>query len=215
MRFPDRRSAGRQLVPRVAALGLQDPVVLALPRGGVIVAAPIAEALGAPLEVFVSRKVGLPEQPELGIGAIAEGLAEPVTNADAPKLREPTWRKLTEQAHHELDRRVARYRGGRELPPLADADVLLVDDGLATGVTAEAALRALRLHRPRRLVLAVPVCAPDTAQRIAPLYDDLVALLMPHHFRAVGHWYHDYRQTTDDEVLAALAAARTGEAIAP
>lgn len=207
MRFTDRRDAGRRLAPRVAALNLTDPVVLALPRGGVPVAAPIAEHLSAPLEVFVARKVGLPEQPEFGIGAIAEGLAEPVVYADAPRIRERTWRELTAQAQTELDRRVARYRGERALPPLAGTDVVLVDDGLATGVTAEAAVRGVRTYSPSRVVLAVPVAAPDTAERLSDQVDDLVALLMPRHFQAVGLWYEDYRQTEDDEVLALLTGA--------
>ncbi|WP_019876696.1 phosphoribosyltransferase [Sporichthya polymorpha] len=207
MRFTDRRDAGRRLAPRVAALNLTDPVVLALPRGGVPVAAPIAAALAAPLEVFVARKVGLPEQPEFGIGAIAEGLAEPVVYAHAPRIRERTWRELTAAARTELERRVARYRGDRALPPLAGAEVVLVDDGLATGVTAEASVRGLRSYGPARVVLAVPVAAPDTAERLAAEVDDLIAILTPRHFEAVGIWYEDYRQTGDDEVLALLAGA--------
>lgn len=207
MRLADRRDAGRRLAPQVAALDLHDPLVLGLPRGGVIVAAPVAAALPAPLEVFVARKVGLPEQPELGIGAIAEGLADPVIHPGAPDLGERTWQQLTTATRAELERRVAHYRSGRALPPLEDADVVLVDDGLATGITAEAALRALHAHAPRRLVLAVPVCAPATADRLEPLVDDLLCLLTPSHFGSVGRWYDDYRQTTDDEVRDTLAGA--------
>ena len=206
MRFRDRADAGARLAGPVAALGLTDPVVLALPRGGVPVAYAVAAALGAPLEVFVARKVGAPGHPEYGIGAVAEG-GGVVANAAALRslrLAEDEFAELADDARMELDRRVRRYRGGRPLPEVRGRDVVLVDDGLATGVTAEAALRALRAQAPRRLVLAVPVCAPATARRLVPPADAVVYVLAPETFTAVGRWYDDFDQTRDEEVLELL-----------
>ena len=207
MRFRDRTDAGRQLAARLVGLQLQAPVVLGLPRGGIPVAAEVARALGAPLEVFVARKIGAPGHEELGIGAVAEGSDEPVVSDTAGRLwlRPPDIDALAQQARAELARRVALYRGDRSLPEFADKDIVLVDDGLATGVTAEAALRSLRRTRPRRLVLAVPVCARETAARLAGLADDVVCAETPAVFYAVGEWYEDFTQTTDEEVLDLLS----------
>jgi putative phosphoribosyl transferase len=211
MPFRDRAEAGRRLAERLGDLALRSPVVLALPRGGVPVGAEVAAALGAPLEVLVARKVGAPGQEELGIGAVAEGLDEPVVTdaADQLGVGRDELRGLAERARAELQRRVALYRGGRPLPALAGRDAVVVDDGLATGATAEAALRAVRRHGPGRTVLAAPVCARDTAARLAALADDVVCVEAPPRFRAVGDWYDRFDQTTDDEVLALLAAARS------
>lgn len=206
--FTDRRQAGRQLAEGLAALELRDPVVLALPRGGVPVAAEVARALGAPLDVIVARKIGAPGHPELGIGAVAEG-GEAMFSGHADLLRVgPHQReRLVEQERREVDRRVARYRGGRPLPAVTGREVVVVDDGLATGVTAGAALRALRRLRPSRLVLAVPVCAPDTADELSTVADEVVCCQRPHDLRAVGLWYDDFTQTSDEEVLELLAGA--------
>ena len=206
MRFLDRADAGRRLGERVRALGLADPVVLGLPRGGVPVAYEVAAALGAPLDVFVARKVGAPGQPEYGVGAVAEGGAGVANDAALRALRiaPEEFAALAAGERAELARRVARYRGDRPLTPVEGRDVVLVDDGLATGVTAEAALVALRERAPRRLVLAAPVCAPDTAARLRGLADDIVCVTAPARFAAVGQWYDDFRQTGDDEVLALL-----------
>ena len=160
VRFENRADAGRQLAGRVVELRLDSPLVLGLPRGGIPVAAEVASVLGAPLEAFVARKVGAPGHKELGIGAVAEGLDEPVMSDVAAALRPGT--KLlaasVEQSLRELRRQASLYRGDRPLPELADRYVVVVDDGLATGITAEAALIALRRRQPRGLVLAVPVC---------------------------------------------------------
>lgn len=209
MRLRDRTDAGRRLAQRLVGMGLADPVVLALPRGGVPVGFEIATALGAPLEVFVARKVGAPGHAERGIGAIAEGGAQVVDRAALRMLGLSLhqFAELVADERQEVERRVHQYRSGAPLPVLEGRNTVLVDDGLATGVTAEAALQALRSHRPSRLLLAVPVCAPPTAARLEGLADDIVCLLAPSEFRAVGLWYEEFGQTSDDEVLELLGRA--------
>jgi putative phosphoribosyl transferase len=205
-RFRDRADAGRREAARLGALGLEDPVVLGLPRGGVPIAAEIAAALDVPFDVFAARKVGLPGQEELGIAAVAEGLPEPVLSPAGEALGASLadLDVLAGRARAELSRRADRYRGGRPLPDVAGRDVVVADDGLATGVTAEAALRALRLRDPRRLVLAVPVCPADTRARLAAVADDIVCVITRSDFTAVGEWYDDFAQLTDDDVLRLL-----------
>ncbi len=212
MRFRDRRDAGEQLAGRLAQTSPVAPVVLGLPRGGVPVAVEVADRLDAPVDVFVARKVGAPGHEELGIGAIAEGSDQLVVTDTAARLgvdREQLDR-LAEQARRELCRRVEAYRGDRPLPALDGRDVVLVDDGIATGVTAEAALRALRQRQPRRLILAVPVCSREAAARMAALADEVVCVLSPATFFAVGEWYDDFAQIGDDEVTDLLAGSRHG-----
>lgn len=210
-RFRDRRAAGRLLAEAVASLRLSDPMVLGLPRGGVPVAFEVAQALGAPLDVFVARKLGAPMQRELGIGAIAEGGQRVVDMSivRALAIREVTIDEIEAVEREELRRRVERYRGGRPLPALAEHDVVLVDDGLATGVTAEAALLALQALGARRLVLAVPVGAPETVARLGQLAE-VVALHQPERFQAVGLWYDDFTQTSDEEVDELLRQSSSG-----
>jgi len=208
MRFRDRRDAGRQLAAAVAGLRLESPIVLALPRGGVPVAFEVAMRLGAELDVVVARKVGAPGHREFGIGAIAEGGAI-IADQDALRMLgidEPRFAALAAAERTELDRRVTAYRGSRALPELDERDVVLVDDGLATGVTAHAAALGLR-PRARRLVLAVPVAAPDAVARLAAMTDDVVVVRQPHDLRSVGEWYHDFTQTSDEEVGDLLARA--------
>jgi putative phosphoribosyl transferase len=206
MRFMDRQDAGRRLAGELERLRLRDPVVLALPRGGVPVAAEVARTLGARMDVFVVRKVGAPRQPELGIGAVAEGRDEPV-------LGEHAWRLLTDPdqlgaavdaERAEVERRVGRYRNGRRLPELTDRDVVVVDDGLATGVTVEAAVIALRERRPRRIVVAAPVCAAESKDRISTLAEEVVCASCPAQLMAIGLWYDEFAQVSDDQVLEYL-----------
>ncbi|MEV7966884.1 phosphoribosyltransferase family protein [Sphaerisporangium sp. NPDC088356] len=208
--FADRAEAGALLAEILADLGLADPVILALPRGGVAVAAPVAERLDAPLDVLVTRKIGHPEQPELGVGAIAEG-GEPVL--DVPFLAHlglstEDVATVVEQERRELARRVAAYRGERMLPRLMGRDVVVVDDGLATGATARAALRAVRASRPRRLVLAVPVGSPRTVAELRDEADEVVVIATPPGFYAVGQWYVRFDQLTDADVLHLLRQGR-------
>jgi putative phosphoribosyl transferase len=215
-RLRDRRDAGERLGDRlIATLSLtgERTVVLALPRGGVPVASEVARRLRAPLDVFVARKIGAPGHPEAGIGAIAEGHDDVVVDERAVRalrLSPEDLATLVEAERRELRRRVDQYRQGRPMPDVARRDVVLVDDGLATGVTAEAALRALRAQDPASLVLAVPACAPDTAERLRSVADHVVCVLAPRHFHAVGLWYETFDQTTDEEVLGLLEAARIG-----
>ena len=200
---------GARLAAPVRSLALADPVILALPRGGVPVAFEVAVELGAALDVMVARKMAVPEQPERGIGAVAEGGACVVDPGAVTGLglAPGDVDELARLAGDEVERRVRRYRGERPLPEVAGRPVVLIDDGLATGVTAEAALRSLRARAPGRLVLAVPVAARPSLERMEAVADDIVCLLVPDDFTAVGAWYENFRQTSDDEVLRLLAAA--------
>ncbi len=216
MQFRDRTDAGRQLAQRLSHLADADALVLALPRGGVPVALEIARLLDAPLDVIGVRKLGAPGQPEFGIGAVAEGGVQVIDDASTAALRllDEDIEEIARQEFAELHRRVGRYRGGRALPDFAGKSVVVVDDGLATGVTARAALEAVRGRDPRRTILAVPVGAPETVARMRDFADDVVVIHQPPEFMAVGAWYERFDQTSDDEVLRALeerAASPTGK----
>jgi putative phosphoribosyl transferase len=210
-RFVNRVDAGRQLGAALAEFGLVEPIVLALPRGGVPVGYEVAVVLDAPMTVLVARKIGAPGHVEFGIGAIAEGGIRVADAATLQMLRidEAEFEQLADAEQTELERRVATYRRGRALPPMRGHDVLIVDDGLATGVTAEAALLAARRLEPERIVLAVPVCAPDTAQRLEAVADAVVCVVRPDDFVAVGRWYQTFNQTSDREVVELLKRAPT------
>ncbi|CAL9356296.1 phosphoribosyltransferase family protein [Streptomyces sp. Tu 3180] len=210
MRFRDRRQAGRELAGRLRTRqdegALPDPVVLALPRGGVAVAQEVARALDAPLDVLVVRKVGAPHHEEFGVGAMA-GDGVPLFDADALRrlgLDEADLAPVVERERGELRRRERLYRADRPAPDLRGRTVIVVDDGLATGSTARAALRSLRRQEPARVVLAVPVCAPEGARLMRAEADEVVCLHEPAAFMAVGQWYDDFGQLTDEDVLAAL-----------
>ena len=206
-RFEDRRDAGRELAARLLPLAGERPLVVGLPRGGIPVAAEVAAGLGAPLEFLAVRKLGAPHNPEYGIGAIAEGgttvfdqEALALLGIDGGELG-----RIVERETAELQRRVEAYRGDR--PPLSPRDrtVIVVDDGVATGVTDTAGLRAIRRHWPRRLILAVPVGPPDSLVRLEDEADEVVCLVAPPRLQGVGQWYADFGQVSDAEVLAALA----------
>ena len=206
MQFRDRRDAGRQLADRLATMALQRPIVLAVPNGGVPVGAEVAARLHAPLEVFVAVKLRTPANQELAVGALAEGMGTPLVRraARGAGLTQRDLETAEAQARETILLRVLKYRGPRPLPDLRGRAVILVDDGLATGATAEAALMALRSHGPRRLLLAVPVCARNAAARLAGLADEVLYLACPSAFLAVGCWYEDFSATTDVEVLHCL-----------
>lgn len=207
MKYQNRSDAGRRLAAKFTGRDFTRPMVLALPRGGVPVAREVARVLGAPMEIFVARKIGAPAQPEFGIGAIAEGGVRVIDRRTVAllDLTAAGLRDLVEAEERELERRVAGYRRGRPVPELVGRDVILVDDGLATGVTAEAALLALKKHDPLQIILAVPVCAPQTRDRLAPLADEVVCAVAPRSFVAVGLWYDDFSQVTDEQVAELMA----------
>jgi predicted phosphoribosyltransferase len=209
-RFADRRDAGRQLAARLLSLAGERPVVVGLPRGGIPVASEIATALRAPLEILAVRKLGAPHNPEYGIGAIVEDgtrIFDPEALA-ALAVDGGMLESIVARASEELGRRVVAYRGARPPMRLCNRTVVVVDDGVATGVTDTAALRALRRQQPRRLILAVPVCAPDSLARLRKEADETICLVAPARLRGVGEWYRDFAQINDQEVIAALGAAR-------
>ncbi len=208
--FSDRREAGRMLAARLVEMDLADPVVIALPRGGVPVGYEVAMALRAPLDVGLVRKLGHPSQPELGLGAIGEDGTVIVDDRamEAFGISREQIEPIAQREAEELDRRRRLYRD--EVPPAAvrGRTVIVVDDGIATGVTATAASRVLKAQGAARVILAVPVCPAGAAERIDGDIDEVVALSEPAHFSSVGAWYDDFSQTTDAEVIGLLEAAR-------
>ena len=218
--FSTRRKAGEELASKLGKYaGRGDVLVLALPRGGVPVGYEVARALHAPLDVFVVRKLGVPEDEELAMGAIASGgvriVNEEVTRAVG--ISEEAIDAVARQEWVELERRERLYRGDRPRPAVQDRTVILVDDGLATGSTMRAAATALRQMRPAKIIVAVPVAAPETCDEFREEVDEVICAIIPEPFMAVGAWYEDFSQTSDDEVRELLqdAAARERHSASP
>jgi len=215
--FADRREAGQELASRLRKYaGRDDSIVLALPRGGVPVAFEVAEALQAPLDVFIVRKLGVPGHEEYAMGAVAPGGVRVLSDEVVRMLRIPgsAIEAVTRAELRELERRERLYRG--DLPPLDvhDRDVIVVDDGLATGWTMLAAVRALAQLGPARTIVAVPTGAAETCQSLRAEADEVVCATTPENFRAVGLWYDDFSQTSDDEVRDLLQRAREDREVA-
>jgi len=214
--FADRTDAGRRLAVALRHLERRDPVVLGLPRGGVPVAYEVAQALGAPLDVIVVRKLGVPHHPELGFGAIGEGgvrvISDEIVRRAGVRGKDLVAVERAEEA--ELVRRAQAYREGRPRLSLKGRAVVVVDDGVATGATARAACQVVRAQGAAHVVLAVPVASPDVAARLGEDVDEVVCLSTPSFFSAVGEWYRDFSQTSDEEVVSLLARATGGHVTA-
>jgi predicted phosphoribosyltransferase len=209
--FDDRTDAGRQLAARLERFRDEAPVVLALPRGGVPVGFEVATALGAPLDLVLVRKIGAPFQRELAVGAVVDG-ERPVTvvNEEIARmlhLPDDYMERESRQQLAEIERRREMYLSGLDRPSVRDATIIIVDDGIATGATVRAAVQAMRQHRPRRLVVAVPVAPPDAVAMLEREADEVICLDTPADFGAIGYFYRDFHQVPDDEVVALLRRA--------
>ncbi len=203
--FADREAAGRELARRLEYLRGEAVVVLGLPRGGVPVAARVAEALGVPLDVIVVRKLGVPWQPELAMGALGEGGAMVLNDDIAQLVTHTELDRVVAVERAELQRRVRLWRGERDPQPLTGKTVVIVDDGVATGATAAAACAVARRAGAAKVVLATPVAPPEVARQLLAQADEVVALLQPSSFRAVGQWYADFTPTPDEDVTRLLS----------
>lgn len=213
MVFQNRQEAGKQLANELLKYRKENPYVLAMPRGGVPIGFEVAQILQVPLDVIVVRKIGLSSNPEFGIGAIAEGgvtildtTTTQVIGIDEDEIKDTI--KLEEE---ELKRRVSVYRQGKPLPDLTGRTAVLVDDGMATGVTAKAAIEAVRKLNPKKIILASPVCALDTVEGLEKKVDEVICLATPFEFSAVGVWYKNFTQISDEEVVEWLRKAQNGK----
>jgi predicted phosphoribosyltransferase len=208
-RFTNRTDAGVRLAQVVAACNLERPVVLALPRGGVPVAAEVAVVLQAPLDLLIARKIGVPGQPELAMGAVAEGLSPEIvrndTIIDLAGISEDEFDAVLGHELAEIERRHERYIGMRPRVNPADCDVVLIDDGIATGATIKAALRQVRARGPRSVTLAVPVAPPAAVAALRAEADRVICLLMPDAFGAIGTFYDEFHQVRDEDVVELLS----------
>lgn len=206
MRFADRIEAGKQLAQVLKGYKTENMMILALPRGGVPIGYELALELDVPLDVLIVRKLGTPGHEELAMGAIGPG-GVVVMNHEVVNMMHISSSQIDQvlaDEQTELRRRLRHFRGTRPFPDISGRTVVIVDDGLATGSTAMAAVQAVRAMKPAQVILAIPVCAKDSADRLRPMVDDLLCLQMPADFMAVGYWYNDFRQTTDAEVIDLL-----------
>jgi len=208
MPFKNRAEAGRRLATALASYRDQNPLILALPRGGVTVAAEVASAFNAPLDLILVRKIGVPFEPELAMGAIVDGTSPIVVrNEDVirhARIAEADFKAVCDAENAEIERRRKRYLGGRVRAEVAGCTAIVIDDGIATGATTRAALRATRTRDPKRLVLAVPVAPTESLAELRGEADDVVCLEDYEAFGAIGFYYSDFRQVSDDEVIAIL-----------
>ena len=209
--FPSREHAGRELALRLKSMAIENPIVLALPRGGVPIAAEVARVLHAPLDLLLVRKIGVPSMPELAAAAVVDGeRAEIVLNQgvmDIAGLTKEAIDDLAREQLAEIERRRRLYLGDRKPVSIKDKTAIVIDDGIATGTTAKAALQALRRRGPRAIILAVPVASPEAVSHLAAYSDQVVALQQPAFFYAIGQFYSDFHQLSDDEVIEALGGA--------
>jgi putative phosphoribosyl transferase len=210
-RFRDRIDAGRALAAELESYLPDHPVVLALPRGGVPVGYEVARTLHAPLDVWIVRKVGVPWHPELGVGAVAEGGYVYLNQAilDHVGLSRDDLAEVVRAKQREVEERVRLFRGGRSAPVLRNRTVIVVDDGIATGGTVRAAIRAIRAQNPKSIILAVPVASPDAIEALEPDVERIVCLVAPSDLYAIGVWYWDFTQVADDEVVRLLERSRS------
>lgn len=211
MVFANRQEAGKKLGSELLKYRGKNPYILAMPRGGVPIGFEVAEVLNAPLDVIVVRKIGLSSNLEYGIGAIAEGGIKILDSAaiEALDIDEEEINATLQLEEKELKRRAKTYRDGRPLPDLKNRTVILVDDGMATGITAKAAIEAVRKLNPHKVVLAIPVCALDTIDGLKKMADEVICLATPFEFMAVGAWYKDFAQISDQEVVDLLHKAKS------
>jgi putative phosphoribosyl transferase len=205
--FSNREDAGKQLAAKLLPFAGADPLILAIPRGGVVVGSQVARALSVPLDIIIPRKIGAPFDPEVAIGAVTPDGAVLYEEEVLARwhLSLDQIQSLVDQAYHEMQRRMQVYRGQKPLPVVAGRVVILIDDGIATGFTVRAALRSIRRQHPHQLILAVPVIPQDTLEILSQEVDRLIYLTAPRNFMAVGQFYRDFAQTSDAEVIARLA----------
>lgn len=210
MIFENRQQAGKQLASKLLNFREENPIVLALPRGGVPIGYEIAKILQAPLDVLIVRKIGISGNKEFGLGAIAEGgvkILDEISNLSLG-IDQDEINTTVELEEKELQRRIDIYRNGKQLPDLKGQTVILVDDGMATGMTARAAIEAVKKLNPKKIILAIPVCARDTVEALRSKLDGILCLATPFQFMAVGLWYRDFEQLSDKEVVKLLQESR-------